>query len=97
MNKNSVVRARIDQHIKDEAADVLALQGLTVSDAIRITLTRLAQNKSSPFEPLILDPATIAAMHRARNSHVDGLDNAQAKSENSRTEDCTGRPIQAQI
>ena len=35
MAANSVVRARIDQRIKDEAAAVLAAMGLTVSDAFR--------------------------------------------------------------
>ena len=33
MTANSVVRARIDERIKNEAAAVLAAMGLTVSDA----------------------------------------------------------------
>jgi DNA-damage-inducible protein J len=33
MPANAVVRARIDEHIKDEATAVLAAMGLTVSDA----------------------------------------------------------------
>jgi len=41
----TVVRARIDKHIKAEAAAVLAAMGLTVSDAFRILLIRnLRQN-----------------------------------------------------
>jgi DNA-damage-inducible protein J len=35
MSANAVVRARIDEHIKEEAAVVLAAMGLTVSDAFR--------------------------------------------------------------
>jgi DNA-damage-inducible protein J len=42
MAANAVVRARIDEHIKEEAAAVLAAMGLTVSDAFRIMLTRVA-------------------------------------------------------
>lgn len=37
---NTVVRARIDEHIKKEATIVLAAMGLTVSDAFRLMLTR---------------------------------------------------------
>jgi len=47
---NAVVRARIDENIKEEAATVLATMGLTVSDAFRIMLTRIAREKRLPFE-----------------------------------------------
>ena len=36
MPTNAVVRARIDEHTKEEASAVLAAMGLTVSDAFRI-------------------------------------------------------------
>ena len=39
MPENSVVRARIDERIKDVAAAVLAAMGLTVSDAFRIAMS----------------------------------------------------------
>jgi DNA-damage-inducible protein J len=51
MTSNSdVVRARIDGHVKEEAANVLAGMGLSVSDAIRILLTRVALDKALPFD-----------------------------------------------
>ena len=52
MATNDFVRARIDGHIKEEAAAVLASMGLTVSDACRLLLTRIAKDKVLPFEPL---------------------------------------------
>lgn len=61
-----MVRARINEHIKEEAAVVLAAMGLTVSDAFRILLTRVAKDKKLPFEPLIPNKETIAAMKAAR-------------------------------
>jgi DNA-damage-inducible protein J len=67
MASNSVVRARIDEHIKEEAAAVLATMGLTVSDAFRLMLTRVAQEKMLPFEPLIPNAETIKAMNQARS------------------------------
>jgi DNA-damage-inducible protein J len=54
----------IDEHIKEEASAVLAAMGLTVSDAFRIMLTRVAREKALPFEPLIPNVETIAAMRR---------------------------------
>lgn len=66
MSANAVVRARIDEHIKEEAAVVLATMGLTVSDAFRLLLTRVAREKSLPFDPLIPNAETIKAMKEAR-------------------------------
>ena len=66
MATNAVVRARINEHIKEEASVVLATIGLTVSDAFRIMLTRVAHDKALPFEPLIPNAETIAAMKEAR-------------------------------
>jgi DNA-damage-inducible protein J len=66
MTANAVVRARIDKHIKEEATVVLEAMGLTVSDAFRIMLTRVAREKALPFEPLVPNAETIAAMKEAR-------------------------------
>ena len=62
MPANTVVRARIDEQVKEEATVVLAAMGLTVSDAFRILLTRIAHEKALPFEPLVPNKKTIAAM-----------------------------------
>ena len=67
MATNTVVRARIDAHIKEEATVVLAAMGLTVSDAFRIMLTRVAREKALPFEPLIPNEKTIQAIKNARS------------------------------
>lgn len=50
MANSDVVRARIDGHIKDEASQVLAGMGLSVSDAIRMLLVRIAADKALPFD-----------------------------------------------
>ena len=67
MAANTVVRARIDEHTKEEASAVLAAMGLTVSDAFRIMLTRVAREKALPFEPLIPNEKTIQAIKDARS------------------------------
>ncbi|SFT71720.1 type II toxin-antitoxin system RelB/DinJ family antitoxin [Paraburkholderia aspalathi] len=50
MASTDVVRARIDGHIKEEATNVLAEMGLSVSDAIRMLLTRIAADRALPFD-----------------------------------------------
>ena len=66
MSANSVVRARIDLHIKEEDSVVLAAMGLTVSDALRMMLTRVAREQSLPFDPMVPNATTIKAMRDAR-------------------------------
>ena len=70
MSTNAVVRARIDEHIKEEAAAVLATMGLTVSDAFRMMMTRIAQEKALPFERLVPNAKTVAAMQEARRGKL---------------------------
>lgn len=66
MSENAVVRARIDEHIKEEATIVFAAMGLTISDAFRMMLTRISKEKALPFEPLIPNNETIEAMKETR-------------------------------
>jgi DNA-damage-inducible protein J len=66
MSANGVVRARIDESVKQEATVVLAAIGLSVSDAMRLMLTRVASEKALPFEPLMPNEVTIQAMRDAR-------------------------------
>ena len=58
MSANAVVRARIDPAIKDAASAILADWGLTVSDALRMTLTRIAREKRLPFSEEIPNEET---------------------------------------
>lgn len=79
MATNAIVRARIDERVKEEASVVLASMGLTASDAFRILMTRVAREKSLPFEPLVPNEETIQAMLAARRGeltsikHIDDL------------------------
>ncbi|MCY4556873.1 MAG: type II toxin-antitoxin system RelB/DinJ family antitoxin [Chloroflexi bacterium] len=66
MAANHLVQARIDPEVKEEAAAVLAAMGLTVSDAVRLLLTKVAHEKALPFAPLVPNAVTIEAMKEAR-------------------------------
>jgi DNA-damage-inducible protein J len=78
MAANQLVQVRIDKAVKEEAATVLAAVGLTVSDAVRLMLTRVAHDKALPFEPLIPNEATITAMREARSAKLKRFDSVEA-------------------
>lgn len=62
MPSDTVVRARIDGQVKEKAAKVLADMGLSVSDAIRLLLVRVAAEKALPFEIKVPNAETRAAI-----------------------------------
>ncbi len=66
MAAGAFVRARIDEETKAGAASVLADFGLTVSDVVRMTLTRIALDGAIPFELKVPNAETRAAMDEAR-------------------------------
>jgi DNA-damage-inducible protein J len=51
MPANALVQTRIDSAVKERAAAVLGELGITVSDAVRILLTRTANEGALPFTP----------------------------------------------
>ena len=66
MPTQDVVRARIDSDLKNEASAVLAKMGLSVSDAIRMMLVRVAAEQALPFDVKVPNLETQAAMREAQ-------------------------------
>ena len=77
ISADQFVRARVDRAVKEEAAAVLAAMGLTVSDAVRLLLTRIAYEKALPFAPLVPNAATVKAMKEARKGGLPRFDSVQ--------------------
>lgn len=72
MAATAFVRARIDEKLKNEAAAVLADMGLTVSDVVRIALTKIAKEKALPFDmhiPNALTAETLEKSERGEDVH----------------------------
>lgn len=67
----TVVRARIDQATKDEGAAILDTIGLTVSDAFRLMMRRIVAERRLPFDPLVPNATTIAAIEAARRGELE--------------------------
>ena len=59
---DTYVRARIDTGTKERAEDALEAMGLSVSDAIRLLMLRIADEKRLPFEVRVPNATTRRAM-----------------------------------
>lgn len=64
MASDSVVRARIDSDTKREATEALEAMGLSVSDAIRLLMVRVAEERRLPFEIKVPNAASRKAMRQ---------------------------------
>lgn len=87
MVENSVVRARIDAETKAEASAVLASIGLTLSDAVRLMLKRVAAEKALPFEPLVPNAETIEAIKAARRGELETVNSVKNLIEDLNADD----------
>nr|VFK22163.1 MAG: DNA-damage-inducible protein J [Candidatus Kentron sp. MB]VFK27776.1 MAG: DNA-damage-inducible protein J [Candidatus Kentron sp. MB]VFK74430.1 MAG: DNA-damage-inducible protein J [Candidatus Kentron sp. MB] len=78
MSVDSLVQARINGAVKEEAAAVLASFGLTVPDVVRLLLTRIATEHTLPFDPLIPNAETVEAMKEARQGGLESFESIDA-------------------
>jgi len=61
----TMVHIRLDEKVKDRAAKSLSAMGLSVSDAVRILLVRVAAEKALPFEVKAPNARTQKALRAA--------------------------------
>lgn len=62
MAADSIVRARIDTATKERAAIALEAMGLSISDAIRLLMLRVADEQRLPFDVRVPNAETRRAM-----------------------------------
>lgn len=77
MKSDAVVRARIDSETKERATEALRAMGLSVSDAIRLLLVRVADEKRLPFSVQVPNSATIEAMEELEKGKGRRFDSAE--------------------
>ncbi|WP_288588696.1 type II toxin-antitoxin system RelB/DinJ family antitoxin [uncultured Methylobacterium sp.] len=78
MAARALVTTEIDASTEREAAAVLEAMGLTVSDAIRLMLTRVAREGTVPLDLLAPNETPFAAMQEARAGQLPRFDSAEA-------------------
>lgn len=62
MAATTMIHVRVDEQVKAKAAASLAAMGLSVSDAVRILLARVAAEQTLPFEIRAPNAETITAI-----------------------------------
>jgi DNA-damage-inducible protein J len=70
MAATAMVHVRLDEKVKARAEKALAAMGLSVSDAVRVLLTRVAAEEALPFEVRVPNAKTIAAIKAARSGRL---------------------------
>jgi DNA-damage-inducible protein J len=65
MATTSMVHVRVDERVKEKAAATLAKMGISVSDAVRMMLVRVAEEKALPFAVRVPNATTVKAMRSA--------------------------------
>jgi len=74
---DTYVRARIDSATKERAADALAAMGLSISDAIRLLMFRIVDERRLPFEvktPNATTRKAIGELEAGKGKRFAGVD-----------------------
>jgi len=74
----SYVRARIDTATKQRATEALGAMGLSVSDAIRLLMIRVADERRLPFEIRAPNKTTLTAMTEFEGRKAASFDSVDA-------------------
>jgi DNA-damage-inducible protein J len=74
----TMVHVRIDEKLKEDATKTLAAMGISVSDAVRMLLTRIAAENALPFEVRVPNPLTVKAMQEADQGKGKRFETAEA-------------------
>ena len=78
---DTYVRARIDSATKERAADALEAMGLSISDAIRLLMLRVADDRRLPFEikaPNATTRKAINELEAGKGKSFDSIDELMA-------------------
>ncbi len=66
----TMVHVRMEQGLKKKATKALTAMGLSISDLVRITLTRVAEEQAVPFEVRVPNAKTVEALNEAKRGKL---------------------------
>lgn len=76
--KSAEIRSRIEPDLKEKSVEVLASLGLDLSDAIRLFLRKVVDEKGLPFAVRLPNATTVAAMVEARESTRERFEKSES-------------------
>lgn len=68
--ETAMIHVRVDQELKSKATLTLNKMGLSMSDAVRLLLTRIEADQALPFAVKVPNAETVAAMKAAERGEV---------------------------
>jgi DNA-damage-inducible protein J len=84
---NTYVRARIDTRTKERAAGALEEMGLSISDAIRLLMLRVADERRLPFEVKVPNAKSRRAMAELEAGKGKSFESVEALMADLRADD----------
>jgi len=69
-NATAMIHVRVDRNLKTNASKALDAMGLSLSDVVRLLLTRIAVEQALPFEVRVPNAVTRAAMEDVRRGDL---------------------------
>jgi len=78
MAASAMVHVRVEEEIKVRATETLAAMGLSVSDAVRVFLKRVADEKAIPFDVRVPNEETVAAIRELETGNGVRLNSVEA-------------------
>lgn len=84
---STYVRARIDPETKARASTALEEMGLSVSDAIRLLMIRIAEEKCLPFEVRVPNAETLEAISEIEYGNGKKFDSTESLMADLHSED----------
>ncbi|GAA5113187.1 type II toxin-antitoxin system RelB/DinJ family antitoxin [Bartonella jaculi] len=84
------IQARVPDEVQEVASAVIKSTGLTVSDAVRMFMTRIARDKALPLDLFQPNPETLQAIEDAEMGRVErtSLDGLRAMIRKDKAEVC---------
>jgi len=82
-----MIHVRVDQNLKTKASKALDAMGLSLSDAVRLLLTRIAVEQALPFEVRVPNAVTRAAMEDVRRGDLHAASSVADLMEQLNAED----------
>jgi DNA-damage-inducible protein J len=73
----AMIHVRIDQKLKTKASRTFGAMGLSLSEAVRVFLTRAVTDQAFPFELRVPNAETIAAMEAGDRGEVEKFESVE--------------------
>jgi len=68
--ESAMIHVRVDHALKTKATRTLSKMGLSMSDAVRMLLTRIEADQALPFDVRVPNATTVAAMKAGDRGEV---------------------------